>query len=240
MQLKIITYNIHHGKDPEGNNSLDDMSRFLRVQKPALVCLNEADVYNPRSGMKDQPKWLGQQLKMAALFGPTMRFCFIGYGNALLSAYPARILDNQRLYSTREPRKCLEVEVLTPVGSIIVMVTHLGLSEQERERQISELTARIKAYQNRPIILAGDFNTSSNQLDRIRALLQDTAASVEAPAGTFPTKGEARRIDYIFCSNNFKVLGEECPRVYYSDHFPVAATLEIEDSSSGLEKFELT
>lgn len=228
MEIKVLTYNIHHGRDPYGKSSLPGLVEFFSQAKPQVICLNEVDVHNPRSGLIDQPHWLAGQLGMSAAFGPTLKFCCLGYGNAVLSSFPMRILGNHRLYSSREPRCALETEILTPRGPLTIICTHLGLTILERERQVQEILQKVKLNSGRPIILAGDANASAHELEPLFARLQDTVAIQEVKmAGTFPVSEPKKRIDYILCSRHFTVLQQVCPKVDYSDHLPVIATLEL-------------
>lgn len=229
MEIKALTYNIHHGKDTSGKNALPGLVEFFSEVKPQVICLNEVDVHNPRSGLIDQPHWLAGRLGMGSVFGPTLKFCCLGYGNAVLSTFPLRILGNHRLYSSREPRRALETEVLTPGGPITVISTHLGLTILERERQVQEILQRVRVYSGRPLILAGDANALAHELKPLFFELQDTFSGQEAKiGGTFPVSEPRKRIDYILCSRQFTVLQQVCPKVSYSDHLPIIATLKID------------
>lgn len=229
MEIKVLTYNIHHGKDLFGKTSLPSLVDFFSEVKPQVICLNEVDVHNPRSGLVDQPNWLARRLGMGTVFGPTLKFCCLGYGNAVLSTFPLRILGNHRLYSSREPRCTLETEILTPVGPITVICSHLGLTILERERQVQEILQRIRMYSGHPVILAGDANAPAHELKPLFSELQDTFSGQGAKlGGTFPVPEPRKRIDYILCSRQFTVLEQICPKVYYSDHLPVVATLKLD------------
>ena len=101
---------------------------------------------------------------------------------------------------------------------------------QKRAQQVEVVTNHIlnSPY---PAIVCGDFNDSpiSYNYRQMRQNLND--AFIEAGAGVGHTyKGliPSFRIDYILYNPIFRATSYYSPRVYYSDHYPVVATLRKE------------
>ena len=60
QQVRIMSYNIHHGADRAENNTLDSMGYFIKETKPDLVGLQEVDSVCDRSDRQDQMKRLAE------------------------------------------------------------------------------------------------------------------------------------------------------------------------------------
>lgn len=98
---------------------------------------------------------------------------------------------------------------------------------QKRAQQVAMVLEHIEQSPY-PVIVCGDFNESpiSYNYRKMRQDLND--AFVEAGAGVGHTyKGffPSFRIDYILYHPNFTATSYSSPRVDYSDHYPVVATL---------------
>lgn len=98
----------------------------------------------------------------------------------------------------------------------------------------SKQAEKIKASINRssyPVLVCGDFNDTpiSYTYQTISSGLND--AFVEAGSGmgvTYQGKFPSFRIDYIFYDNQFAISGFEVMRNDFSDHFPVKASLKMQ------------
>jgi endonuclease/exonuclease/phosphatase family metal-dependent hydrolase len=92
IRLRILTFNIHHGRGLDRIVDLDRISRVIRSANPDIVGLNEVDKqYSKRSEFVDQADWLAEKLDMEHVFGPAITLESQGnrqYGNAILSRYP--------------------------------------------------------------------------------------------------------------------------------------------------------
>ena len=141
--------------------------------------------------------------------------------------------------------------VLIEGKEIEVLVTHFGLAKTERAETMKMLTKFIKE-RTRPIIVMGDFNVwgkaikpEYNRIDEIKGLYELLTDTFEVypdqEANTFPTRfdipalvekeingGKGIRIDYIFVSEEFKVLAAGIPQAKFSDHYPYYAELELD------------
>ena len=150
-----------------------------------------------------------------------------------------------------EPRGIFRNIVLIEGKEIEVLVTHFGLAKTERAETMKMLTKFIKE-RTRPIIVMGDFNVwgkaikpEYNRIAEIKGLyelLTDTfVAYPDQEATTFPTRfdmtnlvekeingGKGIRIDYIFVSDEFKIVKADIPQCKASDHYPYYAELELD------------
>jgi endonuclease/exonuclease/phosphatase family metal-dependent hydrolase len=96
-----------------------------------------------------------------------------------------------------------------------------------RSQQVAKLVKHLEQCKY-PVIVCGDFNDTpiSYTYHSLDASLYD--AFVESGSGvstTYQGKLPPYRIDYIFCSKDFKPYNYKRIKVEYSDHFPISATL---------------
>jgi len=100
---------------------------------------------------------------------------------------------------------------------------------QLREQQMAFLMDKIKCCPY-PIILAGDFNDtpSSFVYNKISNLLTDCFVEKGNGIGrTYAGELPLLRIDFILKSQELKTLNYQRHKVFFSDHFPVSATIQI-------------
>jgi endonuclease/exonuclease/phosphatase family metal-dependent hydrolase len=103
---------------------------------------------------------------------------------------------------------------------------------QKRAKQVEIVTSHIlnSPY---PVIVCGDFNDSPTSYNYRQMIRNLNDAFVEAGKGVGHTyKGlvPSFRIDYILYSPVFNASSYYSPRLYYSDHYPVVATLRKAES----------
>lgn len=116
VDLTLLTWNILHGANDEGDLNLEAKGRYISIQAADLVFLQEIDENCERSGSVDQMAILGQITGMDAAFGSFMPYQGGRYGLGTLSSLPVRSTRSLRLPEGDEPRVALfrEVEVLGP------------------------------------------------------------------------------------------------------------------------------
>jgi endonuclease/exonuclease/phosphatase family metal-dependent hydrolase len=250
MGLKIVTYNIKSGiYHPDG---LEAVARVLEQAQPDVVALQEVDRNTARARHEDQAAWLAQRLGMSYhCFGPATPWEGGGeYGVALISSHPLLQPRVEHLWvpqggdvphGAREPRIVLSADIDLPGGkSLTVMVTHLGLTDDQRARQARQLLERISAANGSFVALAGDFNGApdSTEVRLLSASLRDVLGDLtESERITFPSgdpemHGEdflARTIDYIFVNGGvgIETAGVIADYSLASDHNPCQAVLVL-------------
>ncbi len=258
VRLKVMSYNIRIGAgggdwptDPR-NLDLEPVARVIAEYQPDMAGLQEVDRFRPRSASMDQPSLLSARLTMKASFAPAYTVPAKGappeeYGVALLSRHP--VLPHARfpLYKPdyrqshpqypdyySEQRVLLHAPVVIQGRLVHVFVTHLGLTVDQREKQIAQI-AEITANYKGPKILMGDFNAEPGEpaIALLRTQFQDALEAAGATPETrksFPGGLQPKiAIDYIFVSEEFKVTSARVIRdaSLASDHNPVIAELTL-------------
>jgi len=141
------------------------------------------------------------------------------YGNVLLSRWPILEHKNFPLPGNREPRGLLWANVETPQGKLNVLVTHLGLTHEERLRQLARIEEVIDGLDG-PVLLLGDFNA-----DNEAAFARLTEVIREAGLKTFPSSDPTYATDTIFVSPELAARKPEALDDLTSDHRPVVANI---------------
>lgn len=158
--LRVVSYNIKHGR---GNDNVIDLERtasVLRALTPDIVGLQEVDDMATRSGGVPQTERLGQLLGMHHAFGRFMDFQGGAYGMAILTSHAIAATRSVRLPDGNEPRVALAVEVRLPDGHPLTIVNvHFDWVRDDTFRfaQAEALTRYLDGL-TMPYVLLGDFN----------------------------------------------------------------------------------
>ncbi|MGI6036998.1 MAG: endonuclease/exonuclease/phosphatase family protein [Limnochordia bacterium] len=238
QEVRIMTFNIHYGRGPDGQVDLGQLAQIVKRADPHILLLNEVDAYRFRSGGINQARHLPQLFGYPySFYGPTLPQGFLRYlmpqryGNLLLSKYPLERVEVYQLPSAREPRNIIVAQIEIDGQSLYVCGTHLGLSQEERLQHIQFLL-NIKERLPGPVVLLGDFNAppTSEEIQGITAHFQDAHLLAGSGSGaTFPSPDPRARIDYIFLSPAlapYLVETKTLPSPV-SDHRPVLAVLKL-------------
>jgi endonuclease/exonuclease/phosphatase family metal-dependent hydrolase len=224
--LKVVCWNIHHGRGSDERIDLDRIAAVIAAETPDIVALQEIDQATRRSGGVDQAAVLGEKLGMEVVFGKAMDFQGGGYGLAVLSRLP---LDGHRIHrlpGAGEPRIALEAVVRSGAEELSVVCVHLD--HQAEAVRVAQVEALQKALDGRKrVLLCGDFNDVPGS-----AALQGFSGewqlvSKEHPAATYPAPQPERDIDHFLLRGlepvgRLRVVGEKLA----SDHRPVAGTID--------------
>jgi len=234
--MKIMSFNIHHGRGLDEILSLKRIAEIIREADATVVGLQEVDRhFGERSEFQDQAKELAKLLNFNYVYGPNINVQTTGgevkqYGNAILSIYP--ILESENIPLTRyeeEPRGCLKATIDSNGVHLNVFNTHLSLDAISRMKQIDELI-ELTSHDRGPSVLMGDFNAEPES-EEIKKLLKDTNftdcfSNIERNE-SFPADGPNIRIDYIFTSTELVSFDEKVINRKGSDHLPIVAMLAI-------------
>ncbi|MDR6984852.1 endonuclease/exonuclease/phosphatase family metal-dependent hydrolase [Rheinheimera pacifica] len=241
--LRVMTYNVHSCIGLDGKVDVERVARVIAQARPDVVALQELDVGRDRSLGLDQAQLIARYLEMEFHFHPAMHMEEERYGDAILTHLPLRLVkagplpgltDKPKL----EPRGAIWAAVQFNGQEVQIINTHLGLQPRERLAQIECLLGKDwlgHADCRGPVILCGDLNAQPNSevCQRIKVQLHDaqTALKPHRPAGTFPSRFAALRIDHIFVSKELTVTGIEIPGTQLakvaSDHLPLLAQLRL-------------
>lgn len=228
--LRVVSYNIRHGRGMDGRVDLERTAAVLRALEPDLVGLQEVDERVERSGGVDQAAELGQRLGLAHTFGSFMAYGGGRYGMALLSRHPIARAWEIPLPTGNEPRVALAAEIAHPAGTFVAVNVHFDWVADDgfRFAQASTLTRALDELVW-PYVLLGDFNDGPGsrtlELFQIRA---EEARKPKAERSTFPSTEPVKEIDFVFAAprgawevDGARVVDER----EASDHRPVFASV---------------
>lgn len=243
MGIKVLTFNIHHGKGLDKKLDLKRISQIIKASNADIIGLNEVDrFFSKRSDFMDQAKFLANELKMEHVYGPAVTFETTEgtpkrqFGNAVLTKWP--IIDSRNhpfdfLPKIIEDRSLLEVKLGVKKHELTVFVTHLSLAPFQHKKQSSFILNKLLQTTD-PALVMGDWNMTpaSRTWKIVTQSLSDVWSEVNPQnqgGYTFPSKRPFRRLDYIFIKSKLSV--EHCEVLNIereaSDHLPFLATLDF-------------
>jgi endonuclease/exonuclease/phosphatase family metal-dependent hydrolase len=243
QQIRVLTYNIHHGEGVDGKFDLARIAALIKSVSPDVVALQEVDQNTARSSDVDQPAELARLTGMEVVFGRNIDFQGGGYGTAVLTRLPVKAHASHKLPSLYEgEQRGVQVVELGSAGDpgLVFLCTHLDHRPDDRERLASaELVNELAAtYGNRLMILAGDLNAEpdSRVIRELEKRWHVTGAAkpqaeVEAARGllTFPSDKPRKWIDFVLVRPaerwqvvEVRVLDESVA----SDHRPLLAVVK--------------
>ncbi|KKK39747.1 hypothetical protein WQ57_00140 [Mesobacillus campisalis] len=236
IQLRILTFNIHHGRGLDRKVDLNRISKVIRSADPDIVGLNEVDKqYSKRSEFVDQAAWLAEKLDMEHVFGPAITLESQGnrqYGNAILSRYPIIKSRNHPfdfLPKVVEDRSLLEAEIEIGGKPLSLYVAHLSFAPFLHRKQTEYILGKAAVANKRSIVM-GDWNMRPNSKSwkLAASYMQDTNKAQERNL-TYPAKNSRVKLDYIFVSKETEVVSAETILVdpSASDHLPLLAVVEV-------------
>lgn len=178
MQLRVASFNIHHGVGLDGKLDLDRIAEVVRSTGAEVVGLQEVDRHlSVRSGWIDQPGWLAEHLGMHVAYGANIDLDpdhrrgpgapRRHYGNAVLSTRPIEAWQNIRLPGRdgAEPRGLLTARISVDGADggrteVVVACTHLqNRSPAERLVQAARVVeVLMPPGVVEPTVLLGDMN----------------------------------------------------------------------------------
>lgn len=230
MILKVVTYNIQHGRNLAGRLNLDRCGRELAGLDADIIALQEVDHCRWGTYLQDQARVLARRLGMYHIYGAVRHYTIGSYGNALLSRYPILAYDNHVMTPDEDRRCCLEAEIAVEGVELMVLVLHLGLKSADRLIQVHDTVIPLVRGCEKPCIAAGDFN-GGPEYPEIHMIAEHMSDAFDENTGseqsTFPADHPHIRIDYIFTSHcqarSCRVITEAAS----SDHLPVMAEIDL-------------
>lgn len=243
-QLRVLTYNIHHGAGTDQKIDLERIAQTIRSVDPDLVFLQEVDRTVTRSGSIDQASQLAKLTGLQAIFGANIDLQGGQYGNALLTRLPLIEHRNHRLpnLDQGEQRGLIEAKVWFFGMPLKVFGTHFDHRRDDRERVASAVAvnARVSSNANAPAILAGDINATRETTVLETLTKHWTIAGPELP--TIPSSHPTRQIDFVFfrTSDQWKVIKTKVlEEPIASDHRPIFTVLQwIESDTAKRQRLE--
>jgi endonuclease/exonuclease/phosphatase (EEP) superfamily protein YafD len=212
--VKIITFSTYHASPrPEA------MRAVIAAEKPDLVLLQEAE---------------GNAREVVETLLPThyrikqcrQRYCHL----VILSRWPLRRVKVRFAKPGPHPTIGM-VEVEAPFGTFRVINVHLTRPyKPEAEDTLRQLAIVARTAPERPLILAGDFNTATGSFGLSRFAARSRLVRQEGFIPTYPAGRLVPAfagIDHVFADPRW--LGAGCHRMAdaHSDHYGIACTLRL-------------
>ena len=241
--FSVMTYNVHSCIGTDGQISPLRIAEVISLCNPDIVALQELDAGLLRTEKIDQAHLIALTLEMSFHFHPSIQVEEGGYGNAILSRSPVRLvkagaIPTEPVNPFFERRGAVWAEVELEESKIQVVATHFGLNRRERVCQAKEITGSQWLGHpecSKPAIICGDFNAlpGSAVYRQMTRDLRDAQRGVKGrlPRGTWPVHLPFMRIDHLFATPDLKVRSVSVPRTpltrLASDHLPLVVTLEL-------------
>jgi len=243
QEIKVMTYNIFHGEQRyvPGKSNLKQIAEVINQYNPDFVALQEVDSMTARSATihdgtpKDLMQELARMTGMYGFFGKAINYSNGGYGEGILSRFPARSCKySLPIPQGGEGRTLLIINHTFSNGQEIVFAgTHLCHQFDENRLAQAGTICDICKNIKLPVIMGGDFNfrpyTEPYQV--IIKCFKDAAEMKGDPKHTISYENPRARIDYIFVSSDYAwvIKDVEVIRSSASDHMPVLVTLELKE-----------
>lgn len=233
--LRILTYNIHAGKDAKQVDNLERVAALIKEQDADIVLLQEVDKNTQRSGKVDQLGRLEQFTGMHGAFGKTLDYQGGDYGIAILSKWeitstfmtPLKVEPPQtRAGGSKEPRGALTVVTKSPFGDLTIINTHIDASRDDtyRKQEAPQVVALARSNERKGarVIVGGDFNsTPDSEVQKLVRASGLRDAWMECGSGdglSFPDDVPVKRIDYLFLTGKMSCTGALVLESRASDH----------------------
>ncbi len=242
LRMRILVYNIHHGRGMDDQVDLPRIAAVIRSVDPDLVSLQEVDDRTQRTGGVDQTAVLAELTGLVGQFAHQIDFEGGRYGQAILSRQTGSPISLHWLPGTpdRERRLAGRVDFRFGDRTVTFVTTHLHhANEAFRIAQAEELN-RLFATEpssgepvgNSLAILTGDLNAPPDSEPlRVLQTRWKSATAEQADQLTFPADQPNRQLDYVlFRSTGAGSVTVKSARVLdeplASDHRPLLVELE--------------
>jgi endonuclease/exonuclease/phosphatase family metal-dependent hydrolase len=219
--IRVVSYNIHSGRDLFWRKRLEQMAVTLHDLNADVICLQEVH-QNSKYGY--QASYIAGQLQYHLEFAPSIQLADGFYGNAVLTRLACTGSQIHFLPANKEKRTLLQTTLVWQGQKILVWNTHCSLQAASRASQMQMLVRLAQEVQDTPLLLLGDFNASTITFT---PSLYDCA--LQRGKDKMPTlPAFRRRLDYIFASPHWQVHQYSLSTVSWSDHVPVIAELDLQ------------
>lgn len=236
MQIKVMTFNIQHGRDfVKRDINLKMMADVIHAQEADIIGLNEVRDQGSHLDYQAQAEIIAKHLGFYYYFGKAIDLPQGPYGNAILSRFP---LDEVETIMVPDPlikdEKVLCYETRSVIKAKIkkfnltVLITHFGLAQSEQRNALAVVLSELDTIKGH-VVFMGDLNMlpEDEKIKKLQEHLTDVAIMLRGNLLSFPSINPKRKIDYIFVSEGLEVIATEIPEIVASDHFPHTAILEI-------------
>ena len=214
-----------------GNQAvLSNITGFIRSCDPDIVGLIEVDTGSIRSRRINQADSIAAELGMNTSYQIKYGESSINQllpiirkqGNAFLAAERVHG-ETFHFFDTGIKRLIIELEM----ERFAVFLVHLSLKYRHRHLQLRRLHDII-AETEKPVIVAGDFNTFWGE-DEIYLFMKAAGLKSANIDGlpSFPSHAPRRELDFVLYQEGITVRHFEIPAVRYSDHLPLICDFDV-------------
>ena len=235
MNIKVMSFNTQHCLHYISREiDYDAFVEEIKKHDADIIGLNEMRDEGPAADFEAQTKILAEKLGYYYYFAKAIDVNGVNpYGNGILSRFPIiyaetiMIPDPEvRAYKGYYETRCLLKAKVDVCGGLNVCVTHFGLNPDEQENAVRTILANLSSEK---CVLMGDFNVTpeANVLVPLHEQMFDTAKMFTEELMSWPVDEPTMKIDYIFTSQDIKVLSADIPADVVSDHRPYVAKIEI-------------
>ena len=245
MLIKIVTFNIAHGKGLDGVVDVERQANLVNEYKPDIVFLQELDMYTKRAGERNQIREFSKKVYLPYSSMESNITLEDGYyGDGIISRFPISFSVNYLMPLTdlnHEQRGILCNRISLGTAKINLFSVHLSTYKDERILACKELNRIIsKIDKDEIIIIGGDFNVGVTRLGKGKYtferedeyeeynLLGKHLNKIPNEAHTWFSKLGQGCIDTIFYSSNIELLKfETIDAKQTSDHNAIYAEFDI-------------
>jgi endonuclease/exonuclease/phosphatase family metal-dependent hydrolase len=233
-RLAVASYNIHGCVGTDGRYDPDRIADVLKELKADVIGLQEVDSRgHPGTGDTRQLDFLAHSVGMEAIAGATVLEDSGHYGNAVLTRFPLLAVRRYDLtVPGRESRGALDVELQAGNIPFRIIVTHLGLSRQERRYQGKKIVEILERSPISTLALLGDFNEWHGFGRGVVNFISDLLGK-SSGLRTFPSRFPIFSLDRIWIHPSPGLVRMEVyksPKAKVaSDHLPLRAVIKIEE-----------
>ena len=197
LHFSVATYNVHKCIGRDGAQDPERVAKVIQELKADAVGLQEVDSRSDGIEESAQMAYLANTTGFSAVAGPTIQRHDGEYGNVLLTKWP--VLESRRVdisFPKSEPRGALDVLLEIDGKLMRVVVTHLGLTSEERWHQAQSLEGILCTQREDVFVLLGDINDWFPRSRSLR-LLHRCLGKSPGPA-TFPSRRPFLSLDRIW------------------------------------------
>lgn len=234
MILKIITFNVAHGKGMDGIVDIKRQAEIIKKYKPDIVFLQEIDMYTKRAGDRNQIREFSKELGLQYCSMESNITLEEGYyGDGIISRFPIDFSTNYLMPLTdinHEQRGILRNKISFGTTKINLFSVHLSTYADERILAAKEINRIIeKIDHDELIIMGGDFNVGVTRLGKGKYTFEETEKYEEYEILKKNLK-QLQNTDNTWFSN----LGNGCiDTIFYSKEIRLKnyETIKVNDTS---------
>lgn len=245
MILKIITFNVAHGKGMDEQVDITRQADLIKEYQPDIVFLQEIDMYTKRAGETNQIREFSKQLRLPYCSMESNITIADGYyGDGIISRFPIAFSTNYLMPLTdinHEQRGILCNQISFGTTKINLFSVHLSTYADERVLAAKEMNRILKKIdKNELVIIGGDFNVGVTRLGKGRyifeeaknyeeyEILKQTLEQLPNKKDTWFSKLGQGCIDTIFYSKGIRLNKYETIEANgVSDHNAIYAEFDI-------------